>query len=138
MTKAESFRNFFHQLFGSRLVQHLETELLKQQSDYESRLLERDQLIGDLRSELQRLRSKFEEMELDPSYFWYLANRSQLKREPPKYSDPVTDTAASEWHRIQAEHYRREAEEEAAEANKNGVSNSGRQTEEQQVSSEQI
>lgn len=132
MTFAERVRKFLRDLFGSRLVLHLETELLSQQSQYETRLNERDQLISDLRSEVRDLKSKQEQLELDPSYFWYLANRSQSRRPAPPSADPILDTSVSEWQRIQNEHYARE-EAEALKEHSNGVSNGGREVQEQQV-----
>ena len=118
MSFAEKVRKFFRDLFGSRLVLHLETELLSQQSSYETRLNERDQTISDLRSEVRELKSKQEQLELDPSYFWYLANRSQTRKPAPS-ADPILDTSVSEWQRIQNQWYTEQETEAAKERSPN-------------------
>ena len=124
-TLAQKIRQFVRDLLGSRLVEHLEAQLFLQQSLYESRLNERDQEIARLRQEALRLTAKFEEYELDPSYFWWLAQRG--KASPPASPDlhslsevPTPKT----WREIQVEHYARE-EAELQESN-HGVQDSGR------------
>lgn len=44
-------RKFFRELFGSRLVETLELELLRLREDFERRLQDKDQVIADLRAE---------------------------------------------------------------------------------------
>jgi len=44
-------RKFFRELFGSRLVESQELQLLQLRQDYEHRLLDKDQVIADLRAE---------------------------------------------------------------------------------------
>ena len=115
-TVAQRIRQTVRDLFGSRLVEHLEEEKFRQQSVYEARLAERDAEIVRLRSEALRLQAKFDEFELDPSYFWWLANRTRKPNDT--HSIPDTSAPPTTWDQIQAEHYRRQAEEE----NINGVS----------------
>lgn len=113
---AEKIRKWFHDLFGSRLVVHLETALLKQQSEYDQRLNEKDQIIVDLKSELQRLRGRFDELEMDPSYFWMLASRSKSKNAFSSFPDPIPDTSVSSWRKIQEDWNRQQEAEEIKEA----------------------
>jgi len=56
LRKAERIRQCLRDLFGSRLVEHLEEEKFRQQSVYEDRLAERDAEIVRLRSEALRLK----------------------------------------------------------------------------------
>src|ERR1700690_381578 len=125
LTLAQRIRKFIRDLFGSRLVEHLETELFRQQSQYDARLLERDQEIAELRQEALRLRAKFDEYELDPSYFWWLAERGRKSAAPPPNPDLHSQSEVSapkSWRQIQDDWYREQASEEST----NGVPDSGR------------
>jgi hypothetical protein len=122
-TLAQKIRQFVRDLFGSRLTEHLETEKFHQQTMYEARLLERDQTIAALRQELLRLQAKFDEFELDPSYFWWLAQRGRSTLPPRSDSNSVSEVPASTWQAIQAEHYRKQ---ELPEETNDGLSNAGR------------
>ena len=51
-------RLFFRALFGSRLVEHLEVEMLRLRSDMEQRLQDKDRTIADLRTEKAELLGK--------------------------------------------------------------------------------
>lgn len=125
---ARRIRAFIRDLFGSRLVEHLEEEKFRLQTVYESLISDRDRQIAELKEEITRLQSKFTEYELDPSYFWWLAQRgrpSPTPRDPNSLSE-VPDGYKS-WAQIQREHY--DAEELAARTSKessNGVQDSGR------------
>jgi hypothetical protein len=59
-TLAQRIRSFFHDLFGSRLLQRLEYDLLDIRTAYEQRLNERDETIADLREQLSQVRGKLE------------------------------------------------------------------------------
>ncbi len=126
LTFAQRIRKFIRDLFGSRLVEHLQAELYRQQASYESRLLERDQTIAELRQEALRLTAKFSEYELDPSYFWWLAQRGRVQTPQPD-SHSSSEPTPLTWAQIQAEHYRQQ--EEAPKETSNGVSDSGRSEE---------
>ncbi len=125
-TVGKQIRKFLNELFGSRLVEHLQAELYRQQAGYEQRLQERDQIIAELRQEALRLAAKFSEYELDPSYFWWLAQRGRtLTPQPDSHSS--SEPTPLTWAQIQAEHYRQQ--EEAPKETSNGVSDSGRSEE---------
>ena len=121
---AQKIRRTIRELFGSRLVEHLEAEKFLQQSLYEARILERDQEIDRLRQELATLRGKFSEYELDPSYFWWLSQRGRSSPAPPSDSHSVSEVSAPKtWRQIQDEWY---AAQETPEETTNGVSDPGR------------
>ena len=44
-------RKFFRELFGSRLIESLQEQLLQLRQDYDHRLLDKDQIIAELRVE---------------------------------------------------------------------------------------
>ena len=46
-----AIRKFFRELFGSRLIESLNIQLLQLRQDYEQRLQDKDQIIADLRAE---------------------------------------------------------------------------------------
>lgn len=55
---AKSVRQFFRDLFGSRYIMQLETDLLRLRQDLEERLRDKDQIIADLRAEKAALQGK--------------------------------------------------------------------------------
>lgn len=57
-------RKFFSDLFGSKLAQRIEIELIQVRQDFESRLREKDLYAVDLKDEITRLCSKVAEYEL--------------------------------------------------------------------------
>lgn len=57
-------RKFFSDLFGSKLAQRAEIELVQVRQDFETRLREKDLYAVDLKDEITRLRSKLAEYEL--------------------------------------------------------------------------
>ena len=63
-TVAVRIREFLRDLFGSRLTAHLEEELMRTRSDYETRLMERERTIADLRSDVAALTAKVDRYEL--------------------------------------------------------------------------
>ena len=133
---ARDIRRWFTDLFGSRLVDRLEEDLLRLRADYDSRLNERDQTIADLRAELQRFRLKQDEYELDPSYFWWLAHRGQRERQQKTGTlEAVSGPAEGSWQWVQQQHYKQQEEEAAREQEiKNGIPSQGREEVQQQVS----
>jgi hypothetical protein len=59
----ESIRRFVRDLFGSRLVSHLEVEILQIRADCELRLRDKDEVIASLRTEKAALEMKVAEYE---------------------------------------------------------------------------
>lgn len=82
MSIATTIRQFFHELFGSRVADELrreleskealmkgfigakEGEILMLRKDYESRLVERDKYVSDLKEEVSILRNKCSQYEM--------------------------------------------------------------------------
>ena len=114
-------RQFFRDLFGSRVSEHLELELLRLREDYEKRLQEKDTLIATLREEKSLLASKttMYEMTLMP-------HASRAGAEVVAYQKPVkpnfsfVDMPAPEsrWQAVQREHEAQLAKEAAEEISK--------------------
>lgn len=55
---ALSVRQFLHDLFGSRLNQRLEGDLIQLRNDFESRLQDKDEVIASLRVDIAALQAK--------------------------------------------------------------------------------
>ena|ERR1700734_415784 len=108
-------RAFLRNLFGSRLNAHLEEEIMRTRNDYETRLMERERTISDLREQLGQLSAKVDRYEL---VLLPLASPigglfAPKKERPPLV--PVEDYPKT-WAEIQAEHDRQQQLE--AEADK--------------------
>ena len=112
-------RQFFRDLFGSRVSEHLELELLRLREDFEKRLQDKDTMIASLREEKSLLMSKVTmyEMTIMPH-----ASRTGAEvvayQKPTKPSFRFVDMPAPEsrWQAVQREHeaqLKKEAEEEA-------------------------
>ena len=124
----KDIRLFFRGLMGSRVAETLELENMRQRQIYEHRLQERDGQISELREERDRLRAKFDEYEADPTYFWWLSQRAATRAridKPPVFEQDTEPPTSSSWQAVQADWYRKQAEEAAKEKN-NGVSEQGR------------
>jgi len=118
-------RQFFRDLFGSRVSEHLELELLRLRQDYEARLQDKDVMIASLREEKALLMSKITvyEMTIMPH-----ASRTGAEvvayQKPTKPNFSFVDLPApkSRWQQVQEDHEkemaRQEAEEKAAAAAK--------------------
>ena len=125
-------RQFLRDLFGSRLVDQLETELLRIRNDYESRLHERDEVIAEQRSRIAQLDGKIDRYELvllplsSP-----LGNLFKEKREPPSYVPLTEPSKASSWKETLETWDRQQSQEIEDEK-------SGRQAVGQQVPDEQV
>jgi hypothetical protein len=119
---AKAIREFFKDLFGSRLIARLEEDLLRLRSDFEQRLMERDQTIAELRTEKAGLLAKtlVYERTIMP-----LASRqgaeivAATKPIKPNFGlDFNAPPVLSKWQQVQADHERRLAEEEKLEQEK--------------------
>lgn len=99
-------RTFLRDLLGSRLLDHMERELMQVRADYETRLLERERVIADLRADLAALQSKLDRYELV---------LLPLVHPRPSAPRPVTlqetrEPRQSSWAEVQAEWDREQAE----------------------------
>lgn len=106
-------RQFLRELLGSRLVEHMEVELLRLQSDLQQLRQDKDEVIADLRNEKAALTAKLaifefslqQKVGIDPS------QRSARKPSFAAFAEPRPMTP---WQVVQAEH-EKELEKEAAE-----------------------
>jgi recombinational DNA repair ATPase RecF len=112
----QTIRSFFRELFGSRLVAHLETELLRLRQDYEVRLQDKDEMIAQLRTEKAVLDGK---IILYERTIMPLASRagadvvSRTKTTPrPIFTDKdfINKPYMSRWEQVQTEHEKELAE----------------------------
>ena len=120
-------REAIHNLFGSRLVTHLEDELLRLRQDHASELDNRDATIADLRQQLAFCQSKVDRYELvllpltSP-----LGTAFTPKRERPANLQEITNIPRPKsWQEVQAE-WDEEQARLAKEEQANGV-HTGRQ-----------
>ena len=131
---AQRVRQFFRDLFGSRLIQRLELDLLELREDYDHRLTEKQEVIDALRVDLAQARAK---LELWETVIIPVASpvANLLHPKPKQTFETVAGPEPGSWAAIQEKWYRQQAEEAAAEAasrrNNDGVSVERRQEVEQ-------
>lgn len=125
-------RQFFRELFGSRLAEHMETETLRLRQDFEKRLQEKDQLVASLREEKAQLAAKILIYEATILPYASRAGADVVAyQKPKKPSFSFTETAPvkSRWEQFQEDYYKeedvREAAEKAAKANKEAATAQG-------------
>jgi hypothetical protein len=102
----QSIRDFFSQLFGSKRAEDLRIANLQLRQDYDSRLRDKDDVILDLRQEVERCRNKIAqyEMVLIP-----LANPTQKEPSFDSFVEPPDS-----WLKTQEDFYRQQDAEAAA------------------------
>ena len=117
---ARIIREAFRALLGSRLVERLEEDLMRLRADFESRLLDKEVVIANLREEKQQLLAKVALYEIT------IMPRSSIQgAEVVNYAKPtkpsfskemfISPPPMSSWQKVQAEHnaqMQREIEEE--------------------------
>jgi hypothetical protein len=118
-------REFFRELFGSRLITNLEVQLLQLRQDYERRLQDKDQVIAELRTEYALMRGR---MSIYENTIMPLASRAGAqivaattpKPLKPNFSPEafVAQLPKSRWEVVQEEHEKELARLEAEEAAK--------------------
>lgn len=116
-TLGARIRQFFRELFGSRLVARLEEDLLRLRQDFESRTQEHQSVVASLREEKSLLMSKVAMYEIT-----LLPHASRAGAEVVAYQKPIkpafsfVDMPApkSKWQQVQ-EDYEKQLEKELAE-----------------------
>jgi hypothetical protein len=114
-------RQFFRDLFGSRVTEHLEVALVQLRQDFERRLQDKDVMVSSLREEKAMLMSKITLYELT---IMPHASRTGAevvayqKPKKPNFSFVDVPPEKSRWERVQDEHNKQMAEELAEEAKK--------------------
>lgn len=114
-------RAFFRSLFGSRVSEVLELQLLQLRSDMESRLQDKDRVIENLREEKAALMGKVAlyEQSLLPLASRAGADvvRTTRPAQPsfPKFDFSDMPPIQTRWGKVQADHEAQMAAEEAAE-----------------------
>lgn len=114
-------RRFFRELFGSRIVEHLETEMIQLRQDFEQRVQDKDRELATLKEEKALLMSKITvyEMTIMPH-----SSRSGAeivayqKPKKPNFNFIESIPTKSRWQQFQDDYYKEEeAAEKAAKAN---------------------
>ena len=126
ITWGAGVRQFFRDLFGSRLIERLELDLVTLRNDFEQRLQDQALLIATLREEKQLLMSKVTTYEMTIMPHASRAGAEVVayqKPNKPNFSFTEIPAPKSRWQVVQEEHeaqMRKELEEEkaAAAANK--------------------
>jgi len=114
-------RRFFRELFGSRVAEYLETEILHLREDFEYRLKDKDNQISALKEEKALLTSKVTmyEMTLMPH-----ASRegaevvAYQKPRRPNFSFVDSTPLKSRWDKYQEDYYKEEEQKEKEESSK--------------------
>lgn len=118
-------RQFFRELFGSRLTDHLETELVKLRNDYEGRIHDKNEQIAGLREEKAALQAKILMYEMTIMPHTSRAGAEIVayqKPAKPNFSQVTIGPPKTRWEITQEEHNKKIkeelAEEQAAAASK--------------------
>lgn len=122
-SSAVRVREWLREMFGSRLVQRLEYDLLDLRNDYEHRLNDRDDTIADLRSQLVGARAKLETFETILIPLTSPAGNLFKPRRDTATFEALSEPSPGSWPWVQAEWAKKMAEEEERE--KNGISEVG-------------
>lgn len=109
-TLAYRIREFFRDLFGSKLVSRLEVDLLMARADAQQLRQDKDAVIGDLRSEKAMLQAKIEMYELNIHRRVGIDPRSK-KPEKPSFASFTSPPVKTSWQVEQEAHEARIAEE---------------------------
>ena len=115
-------RQFFRELFGSRLVSRLEEDLIRLRQDFESRTQEHQILVASLREEKQMLLSKvatYENVIMPHSSRAGAEVVAYQKPTKPAFSFMDIPAPKSRWQMVQDEHdaqMEKEIEEDKAKA----------------------
>jgi len=110
-------RQWLRELFGSRLAEHMEAELLRLQGDIQQLRQDKDEVIADLRGEKATLTAKLaifefsinQKVGIDPS---------RLSAKRPSFANFDSPPSMSRWQQVQAEHETQMAKEVAEEESK--------------------
>jgi len=126
MSWALVIREFLHELFGSRLNQRLEEDLLRLRSDFDARLLEKDQIIATLRTDIAVLQAKIVIYEntilphvsrIGADVVSYQRPRDKKTLEKPTWSMADVPKIQTSW-QADKERMEKELREEASKGNK--------------------
>lgn len=106
-----TIRAWLRGLLGSRLNAHLEEELLRLRADYETRLLERERVIADLREQNGQLSAKVDRYELVLLPLASPLGGFFTPKKETKTFQPNTEPSQQSWQEIQADWEKTQEEE---------------------------
>ena len=119
ITWGAGIRQFFRDLFGSRLIDRLEMDLTRLRNDMDERLFEKEKIIASLREEKQLLMSKVAMLETvvmpraSREGAEFVRHQTPTK---PNFSFVDMPPPKSKWEQYQESYYKEEAEKEKASA----------------------
>ena len=114
-TVGSHIRQFLRELFGSRLVERLETDLLSLRNDYDQRLHEQSLVISSLRKEKSQLVAKVALYEIALMPLQTRAGAQVVASQSPKkpsFAEEFDFPTKTRWQILQEEHNREIADEE--------------------------
>jgi hypothetical protein len=114
-------RQFFRDLFGSRVSEHLEREIMQLRQDFERRLQDKEAVVASLREEKAMLMSKITMYEMT-----IMPHSSRMGAEVTAYQKPTKPAFSfvdmpkekSRWEKVQDDHNAQMAKELAEEKEK--------------------
>lgn len=115
MTALE-IRQFFHDLFSSKLVDRLEEDLMRLRNDCDLRIRDKDDVITDLRQQLAQARLKLDTYEMVLLPLSSPAGSLFKEKRPVPTFEPISEP--SSWQSIQSSWYAKQEQEAEAERTK--------------------
>ena len=111
----KELRKLLRDLFGSRLSEHMEVELLRLRQDFDARIQDYKSVIADLRAEKALLQAKVGMYELNINQRVGI-DPTRKRPEKPSFANFNSPPAMSSWQKEVAEHDAQIEKELAAEA----------------------
>jgi hypothetical protein len=126
MRLSEKIRLTFRDIFGSRIVNTLEIVNIQMREDFERRLNDKDDVIANLRADLQAARLKIEVLETVVIPVVSPVGNLFKPKPDTRTFEKLSGPEEGSWAWVQAEWAKKQAEE-AQQEKINGVSVEGRQ-----------
>lgn len=120
MSIGKNIRQFLRDMFGSRLSEHMEIELLRLRQDFDVRVQEYKNLVADLRAEKSLLNAKVQLYEMNV-HARVGIDPTRVRPEKPNFANFTSPPVMTSWQKTVMEHevqLEKEAREEAAQAAK--------------------
>jgi len=120
MEVGKEIRQFMHDLFGSKVLDILQLELLHLRQDFELRIQEHKELIAELRMEKAQLNAVVSMYQININQRVGI-DPTRVRSEKPSFANFKNPPVMTSWQKEQAEHnaqIEKELAEEAAAAGK--------------------
>ena len=103
MEIGKELRKFLHDLFGSKMSEHMEVELLRLRQDFEARLQEHKNTIAELRAEKHLLQSKLAIFELSMQQKSGI-DPSRMAAKKPSFANFTSPPITTRWEQFQRDY----------------------------------